>query len=77
MEILKVVLTSVLSAAALFLIAKVMGHKQVAQLDVFGYITGITKWLSRKLKHQGVKKPSDILIALCDDNHNLSIYPLK
>lgn len=42
MEILKVILTSVLSAAALFIIAKIMGHKQIAQLDVFGYITGIT-----------------------------------
>lgn len=42
MEILKVILTSVLSAVALFLIAKIMGHKQIAQLDVFGYITGIT-----------------------------------
>lgn len=42
MEILKVVLTSVLSAAALFVIAKVMGHKQMSQLDFFDYITGIT-----------------------------------
>lgn len=42
MEIIKVILTSVLSAAALFIIAKIMGHKQIAQLDVFGYITGIT-----------------------------------
>lgn len=42
MEIVKVVLTSVLSAVALFLIAKVMGHKQMSQLDFFDYITGIT-----------------------------------
>ena len=42
MEILKVVLTSVLSAAALFVIAKIMGHKQMSQLDFFDYITGIT-----------------------------------
>ena len=42
MEALKVVLTSVLSAAALFVIAKVMGHKQMSQLDFFDYITGIT-----------------------------------
>lgn len=42
MEILKVVLTSILSALALFIIAKVMGHKQMAQLDFFDYITGIT-----------------------------------
>ncbi|MGN0784656.1 MAG: DUF421 domain-containing protein, partial [Candidatus Aphodomorpha sp.] len=33
---------SVLSAAAMFAIAKVSGHKQVAQLDFFDYISGIT-----------------------------------
>ena len=42
MEIAKVILTSALSAAALFLIAKVIGHKQMSQLDFFDYITGIT-----------------------------------
>ncbi|MBQ8869658.1 MAG: DUF421 domain-containing protein [Oscillospiraceae bacterium] len=42
MEILRVVLTSILSAAALFVIAKVLGHKQMSQLDFFDYITGIT-----------------------------------
>ncbi len=42
MENLKVVLTSLLSAAALFVIAKVIGHKQMSQLDFFDYITGIT-----------------------------------
>ncbi len=42
MEIIKVVLTSALSALALFIIAKVMGHKQMAQLDLFDYVTGIT-----------------------------------
>ncbi|MBQ8372227.1 MAG: DUF421 domain-containing protein [Clostridia bacterium] len=42
MEILKVVLTALLSVAALFAIAKIMGHKQVAQLDFFDYVSGIT-----------------------------------
>lgn len=42
MEILKVTLTALLSAAALFVIAKIMGHKQMSQLDFFDYITGIT-----------------------------------
>lgn len=42
MEILKVILASLFSAAALFLIAKIIGHKQVAQLEFFDYITGIT-----------------------------------
>ena len=42
MEIFKVVLTSVLSAVSLFIIAKFIGHKQMSQLDFFDYITGIT-----------------------------------
>ena len=42
MEIIKVSLTSLLSAGALFAIAKIMGHKQISQLDFFDYITGIT-----------------------------------
>ena len=42
MEVIKVFLTSLLSAAALFIIAKVAGHKQMSQLDFFDYITGIT-----------------------------------
>ena len=42
MEIIKVILTSVLSAATLFIIAKIIGHKQMSQLDFFDYITGIT-----------------------------------
>ena len=42
MDILNVILTALLSATALFVIAKLMGHKQVAQLDFFDYISGIT-----------------------------------
>lgn len=42
MELIKVTLTSLLSAVSLFVIAKIMGHKQMAQLDFFDYITGIT-----------------------------------
>ena len=42
MEIIKVILASFLSVVALFVIAKIMGHKQMSQLDFFGYISGIT-----------------------------------
>lgn len=42
MEIMKVILSAVFSATALFLIAKVIGHKQVSQFEFFDYITGIT-----------------------------------
>ena len=42
MDFFSVILTSLLSVLALFLIAKLMGHKQMSQLDFFDYITGIT-----------------------------------
>lgn len=42
MEIIKLVSTSLLSVAALFLVTKIMGHKQIAQLDFFDYVSGIT-----------------------------------
>ena len=42
MEITRLILTALLSVAALFLITKVMGHKQVSQLDFFNYVSGIT-----------------------------------
>ncbi len=42
METVKIILTSVLSAVTLFIIAKIIGHKQMSQLDFFDYISGIT-----------------------------------
>lgn len=42
MDALNIILTSLLSALALFIIAKILGHKQMSQLDFFDYITGIT-----------------------------------
>ena len=39
---LKLSLTTLGSFAALFAAAKLIGHKQIAQLDFFDYITGIT-----------------------------------
>ena len=42
MDFIKVILTSLLSAVSLFIIAKITGHKQMSQLDFFDYITGIT-----------------------------------
>ncbi len=42
MDFIKVVLSTLLSVVALFIMAKIMGHKQISQLDFFDYITGIT-----------------------------------
>ena len=42
MSFLVLCLTALGSFFTLFLVAKVIGHKQIAQLDFFDYITGIT-----------------------------------
>ena len=42
MDIIKVILTALLSVVSLFIITKIMGHKQVSQLDFFDYVCGIT-----------------------------------
>lgn len=42
MNFFAVILTSLLSVASLFVIAKIVGHKQLSELDFFDYISGIT-----------------------------------
>lgn len=42
MDFLQLCITGFISFGTLFLLAKLMGHKQIAQLDFFDYITGIT-----------------------------------
>lgn len=42
MDFVRIILTSILSVVGLFIITKLMGHKQVAQLDFFDYVSGIT-----------------------------------
>lgn len=42
MEIIRVLLTSVLSLVVLFLLCKLMGNKQISQLSMFDYIIGIS-----------------------------------
>ena len=64
MEIIKVILTAFLSVAALFIIAKIMGHKQVAQLDFFDYVSGITIGSIGAELATELEKPYKPLIAL-------------
>lgn len=64
MEILKVILTSFFSAFALFIIAKIMGHKQIIQLDFFDYITGITIGSIAAEMATELEKPWKPLIAM-------------
>lgn len=64
MEIIKVILTALLSVAALFVITKIMGHKQVAQLDFFDYVSGITIGSIGAELATELEKPYKPLIAL-------------
>ncbi len=64
MELIRVALIALLAVAALFITAKMIGHKQLSQLDFFDYITGITIGsigAELAIDSEGVTKP---LVAL-------------
>ena len=65
MDIVGVILTALLSVAALFVITKIMGHKQVAQLDFFDYVSGITIGSIGAEMATELEEPHKPLIALC------------
>ena len=65
MDIIKVILTALLSVVSLFIIAKIMGHKQVAQLDFFDYVSGITIGSIGAELATELEEPYKPLIALC------------
>ena len=65
MDVFKVVLTALLSVAALFIITKIMGHKQVSQLDFFDYVCGITIGSIGAEMATELEEPYKPLIALC------------
>ena len=64
MDFLGVILTAVLSVVALFIITKLMGHKQVAQLDFFDYVCGITIGSIGAELATDLESPEKPLIAL-------------
>ena len=64
MDIIKLILTALLSVTALFIITKIMGHKQVAQLDFFDYVSGITIGSIGAELATELEKPWKPLIAL-------------
>ena len=64
MEILEVILTALLSIVALFVITKMMGHKQVNQLDFFDYVCGITIGSIGAELATELEEPEKPLIAL-------------
>ena len=80
MDILNVILTSLLSVAALFLLAKIMGHRQISQLDLFDYIAGITigsiaAELATELEHPW--KPLIALLIYCGVTFGFNIITRK
>ena len=64
MDIIKLILTALLSVTALFIITKIMGYKQVAQLDFFDYVSGITIGSIGAELATELEKPWKPLIAL-------------
>lgn len=42
MDLLQVAVTAVGAFVALFLLSKLMGHRQISELSVFDYVNGIT-----------------------------------
>lgn len=64
MEFCSILLTSFLSLAALFIIAKIMGHKQISQLDFFDYINGITIGSIAAEMATELEKPYKPLLAM-------------
>ena len=64
MDIIKVILTALLSVVALFIITKIMGHKQMAQFDFFDYVSGITIGSIGAELATELDKPHRPLIAL-------------
>lgn len=64
MEVIQVILTALLSLTSLFIITKILGHKQVAQLDFFDYVNGITIGSIGAELATELEKPFKPLIAL-------------
>lgn len=64
MEYFKIILMALLSAVSLFIITKIMGHKQVSQLDFFDYVTGITIGSIAAELATELEKPLQPLIAM-------------
>lgn len=65
MDIVRVTLTAIFSVVALFIITKILGHKQVAQLDFFDYINGITIGSVAAELATEIEEPYKPFIALC------------
>lgn len=64
MDFLKLCLTALASFGVLFIVAKIIGRKQIAQLDFFDYITGITIGSIAAEMATELEEPWKALVAL-------------
>ena len=64
MELIKTAIASVVSIIVLFFSAKLMGHRQIAQLDSFDYISGITIGSIAAELATNIEEPLKPLIAM-------------
>jgi len=64
LELLKTAIASVISIIVLFISAKLMGHRQISQLDSFDYISGITIGSIGAELATNIEEPLKPLIAM-------------
>jgi Predicted membrane protein len=64
MELVKTAIASVISIVVLFISAKLMGHRQISQLDSFDYISGITIGSIGAELATNIEEPMKPLIAM-------------
>ena len=69
MDVWKVILTALLSAVELFILAKLMGHKQIAQLDLSEFLM--------MCRQEGYFNLNDIQTAIFEYNGMLTILPVS
>lgn len=64
MDLLRVLITSLVSLAALFLLTKLMGNKQLSQMNLFDYIVGISIGSIAAEMATELKAPENSLLAM-------------
>ncbi|NLU24469.1 MAG: DUF421 domain-containing protein [Clostridiales bacterium] len=64
MELVKVAVTAVVSLAVLFLLTKLMGNKQISQLNIFDYIVGISIGSIAAEMATELEEPAQPLVAM-------------
>ena len=80
MDYVKVLFSSVASLVTLFALTKIMGYKQMSQLSMFDYITGITigsiaSEVATLLEGDIIKPLIAMMVyGICDGNKKLVVY---